>query len=96
MHAALVEHANKVADGWAKDGAAAIASHSHAIDDYGVCLQIGQYVTFDRDGALHAFYRWWIAGDGTLWRIGETASQLVDREKLAEDVAQVQDSFRRL
>lgn len=97
MHAALVEHADKTAESWAKDGAGDIASHSHAIDDYGVCLQIGQYVTYEREGeALHAFYRWWIAGDGTLWRIGETASQLVDRENLADDVALVQDSFRRI
>jgi hypothetical protein len=96
MHGALVEHANKTADAWTKDGASNIVSHSAPIDDFGVCLQIQQYVTLERDDEPHhAVFRWWIAGDGTLWRIGETASGAVDREVLAADVAAVQDSFRR-
>jgi hypothetical protein len=62
-----------------------------------MCLQIQQYVTLDRDDeSHHAVYRWWIAGDGTLWRIGETSTAAVDREALAADVASVQDSFRRI
>lgn len=96
MHAALVDHANKIAQSWTKDGLSQIVSHSAPIDDYGVCLQIQQYVTFERDDEPHhAVYRWWIAGGGTLWRIGETTSVAVDREELAADVAAVQDSFRR-
>lgn len=91
MHAALVEHADKDAASWSS------ASHSAAIDDYGVCLQIQQYVTFERDGLLrHAIQRWWIAGDGTLWRIGSDAPALVDRQSMLEELVAVQDSFRRI
>lgn len=97
LHAALVEHANKTAESSAGDDTSHVVSHSAPIDDYGVCLQIQQYVTFERDDEPHhAVFRWWIAGDGTLWRIGETSSSLVDREELAADVAAVQDSFRRI
>jgi hypothetical protein len=93
MHAALVEHANKTA---AESGSHAV-SHSAPIDDFGVCVQIQQYVTWERDdGPHHAVYRWWIAGDGTLWRVGESAPGVVDREAMAGDVAAVQDSFRRI
>jgi hypothetical protein len=89
LHAALVEHANKSVE--------ATASKSAPIDDFGVCLQVQQYATFDRDDEPHhAVYRWWIAGDGTLWRIGEIAPIAVDRELLAAEVAIVQDSFRRV
>jgi hypothetical protein len=96
-HAALVEHANKTAEAWSADGGSNIVSHSAPIDDFGMCLQIQQYVTLDRDDeSHHAVYRWWIAGDGTLWRIGETSTAAVDREVLAADVAAVQDSFRRI
>jgi hypothetical protein len=88
LHAALVEHANKSVE--------ATSSKSAPIDDFGVCLQIQQYVTLERDEEpYHAVYRWWIAGDGTLWRIGEIAPIVVDREVMATEVAAVQDSFRR-
>jgi hypothetical protein len=88
LHAALVEHANKSAN--------ATTTKSAPIDDFGVCLQIQQYVTLERDEEpYHAVYRWWIAGDGTLWRIGEVAPVVVDREGMASEVAAVQDSFRR-
>lgn len=96
LQAALVEHANKIAASWTKDGLSEIVSHSAPIEEYGVCLQIQQYVTFERDDEpYHAVYRWWIAGGGTIWRIGETTSVAIDREELAADVAAVQDSFRR-
>lgn len=89
LHAALVEHANKSVE--------ATASKSAPIDDFGVCLQVQQYVTLERDDEPHhAVYRWWIAGDGTLWRIGELAPIAVDRQALADEVATVQDSFRRV
>lgn len=97
LHAALVEHADNDATAWSAAGASSIASHSAAIDDYGVCLQVQQYVTFVRDGFIrHAVQRWWIAGDGTLWRIGEDAPADVDRQTLLEDVVAVQESFRRI
>jgi hypothetical protein len=96
-HAALVDHANQVAAEWRKLGCEAIQSHAAPIDDYGVCAQVQHYVTFERDGeARHSVYRWWIAGDGTLWRIGEDAPIQIDRQALADEVAQVQDSFRRI
>ncbi len=97
LHAALVEHADKDAADWAKSGASSIASHSAAIDDYGVCLQIQQYVTFVRDPFVrHAVQRWWIAGDGTLWRVGTDAPANVDRQALLDELVAVQDSFRRI
>lgn len=96
-HAALVDHANRSAAASPADGASNIVSHSAPIDDYGVCIQIQQYVTMERDDEPHhAVYRWWVAGDGTVWRIGELSSAAVDREVLAEEVAAVQDSFRRI
>lgn len=97
LHAALVEHADKDAADWSKAGAAEIQSRSAPIDDYGVCMQVQQYVTFERDAFVrHAVQRWWIAGDGTLWRIGTDAPSNVDREVLLEELAAVQDSFRRI
>ena len=41
-------------------------------------------------------YRWWIAGDGTLWRIGSNAPVSVARETLTSELLAVQDSFRRI
>ncbi len=97
MHAALIEHADKDAADWAKAGASSVASHSAAIDDYGVCMQIQQYVTYEREGLVrHAVQRWWLAGDGTMWRIGSDAAALVDRQLLLEELGAVQDSFRRI
>jgi hypothetical protein len=97
LHASLVEHANKTAESLITDAGSHVVSHSAPIDDFGVCLQIQQYAVMNRDGEpYHAVYRWWIAGDGTLWRIGETSPGTVDREALAADVAAVQDSFRRI
>ena len=97
MHAALVEHADKDAAGWDKAGASQVASHSAPIDDYGVCVQIQQYVSFERDGLVrHAVQRWWLAGDGTMWRIGSEASALVDRQLMLDELGAVQDSFRRI
>jgi hypothetical protein len=96
-HAALVDHANAVAATGAKVGRESIQSRTKPIDDYGVCVQVQQYVTYEVEGdARHAVYRWWIAGDGTLWRIGEDAPITVQREALADEVAVVQDSFRRI
>lgn len=97
MHAALIEHADKDAADWATAGASSVASHSAAIDDHGVCLQIQQYVTFEREGLVrHAIQRWWLAGDGTMWRIGSDAPALVDRQLLLDELTAVQDSFRRI
>jgi hypothetical protein len=97
VHVALVEHADKDAADWTKAGASQVTSHSAPIDDYGVCVQIQQYVTFERDGLVrHAVQRWWLAGDGTMWRIGSEASALVDRHLLLDEVSAVQDSFRRV
>jgi len=97
LHAALVEHADKDAADWSKAGAAEIRSKSAPIDDYGVCMQVQQYVTFERDGFVrHAVHRWWLAGDGTMWRIGSDAPANVDRQALLDELAAVQDSFRRI
>jgi hypothetical protein len=97
IHTALVEHANQAAADGAKQGHESIQSITKPIDDYGVCLQVQQYVSYEVEGdARHAVARWWVAGDGTLWRIGEHAPIAVDREVLADEVAQVQDSFRRI
>lgn len=97
MHAALIEHADKDAADWTKAGASSVASHSAAIDDYGVCLQIQQYVSCEREGLVrHAVQRWWLAGDGTMWRIGSDAAALVDRQQLLDELGAVQDSFRRI
>jgi hypothetical protein len=92
LHAALIEHADKDAAGWAN-----ASSHSAAIDDCGVCLQIQQYVTFVREAFVrHAVQRWWIAGDGTMWRIANDAPANVDRQALLDELVAVQDSFRRI
>ena len=40
--------------------------------------------------------RWWLAGDGTVWRIGSEAHALVDRQGMLDELAEVQRSFRRL
>ena len=97
LHAALVEHADKDAADWAKAGASQVVSHSAPIEDYGVCLQIQQYVTFERDGLVrHAVQRWWLAGDGTMWRIGSDAPGQVDRHTLLDELAAVHDTFRRI
>lgn len=96
-HANLVEHADKDAADSSKTGASQIRSHSAAIDDYGVCAQIQQYVMYERDAAIrHAVQRWWLAGDGTVWRIGTDAPAEVDRGAMLDELAIVQDSFRRI
>jgi hypothetical protein len=94
---ALVEHADAVVGGWTKEGCTHVVSEAAAIDDYGVCMQIEQYVTFQLGGeAKHTLHRWWIAGDQTLWRIGSGGPRAVARAALQADLEQVQQTFRRI
>ena len=97
LHAALIEHADAVVGGWIKEGCTHVVTEGNRIDDYGVCLQIEQYVTFQHSGeAKHALHRWWIAGDQTLWRIGSGGPRTVERAALQADLEQVQQTFRRI
>jgi hypothetical protein len=92
LHAELVEHANKSVVDWPN-----VQTEAQPIDDFGVCLQIEQFVIFNERGTeRQALFRWWIAGDQTLWRLSSVAPTGVERDALRRDLEQVQETFRRL
>jgi len=92
LHAELVEHANKSVADWP-----AARSEAQPIDDFGVCLQIEQFVLFQDQGReKQALVRWWIAGDQSLWRLSAVAPTGVERDAMRRDLEQVQETFRRL
>ncbi|HTL33764.1 MAG TPA: hypothetical protein VL326_11600 [Kofleriaceae bacterium] len=92
LHAELVEHANKSVADWPN-----VQTESKAIDDFGVCLQVEQFVIFsERNTERQALFRWWIAGDQSLWRLSSVAPTGVERDALRRDLEQVQETFRRI
>jgi hypothetical protein len=92
LHAELVDHANKSVAEWAN-----VQTEARPVDDFGVCLQIEQFVIFsDRTGEKQALFRWWIAGDQSLWRLSSVAPTGVERDALRRDLEQVQETFRRI
>ncbi|HEY5920641.1 MAG TPA: hypothetical protein VIV11_03175 [Kofleriaceae bacterium] len=97
LHKALVEHADAAVADWVKADRTHVITESAPIDDYGVCLQVEQYVTFQHGGdAKHTLHRWWIAGDQTLWRIASGGPRGVERAALQADLEQVQRTFQRI
>ena len=92
LPAELVEHANKSVADWPN-----VETTTEQIDDFGVCLQIEQFVIFSEGNVeKQALFRWWIAGDQTLWRLSSVAPTGVERDALRRDLEQVQETFRRL
>ncbi|HUS33576.1 MAG TPA: hypothetical protein VMZ53_33970 [Kofleriaceae bacterium] len=93
LHAELVEHANKSVEDWPN-----VQTDTQAIDDFGVCLQVEQFVIFsdERGTEKQALFRWWIAGDQSLWRLSSVAPTGVERDAMRRDLEQVQETFRRL
>ena len=92
LHAELVEHANKSVVDWP-----GVQTEAHPIDDFGVCMQIEQFVIFSERGTeKQALFRWWIAGDQSLWRLSSVAPTGVERDAMRRDLEQVQETFRRL
>ena len=88
----LVEHANKSVADWPN-----VQTSAQPIDDFGVCTQIEQFVIFgERNTEKQALFRWWIAGDQTLWRLSSTSPIGVEREELRRDLEQIQETFRRI
>src|SRR5439155_10896668 len=69
LPAELVEHANKSVADWPD-----VQTSAQPIDDFGVCTQIEQFVIFsERNTERQGLFRWWIAGDQTLWRLSSVA-----------------------
>lgn len=92
LPAELIEHANKSVAEWPN-----AQMQAAQIDDFGVCMQIEQAVAFVEQGKQRVgMMRWWIAGDQTLWRLSSVAPVGPDREELRRDLAQIQETFRRI
>jgi hypothetical protein len=92
LHAELVEHANKSVADWPN-----VQTEAKPIDDFGVCIQIEQFVIFaEKNVEKQALFRWWIAGDQSLWRLSSVAPTGVERDALRRDLEQVQETFRRI
>ena len=88
----LAEHAAKSVADWPDSN-----SETHRIDDFGVCIQVEQYVAYAEHGEpRHPIMRYWIAGDTTLWRLGSSGPIEIEPTSMQDDLDFVQRTFHRV
>jgi hypothetical protein len=92
LPAELAQHAAQSVADWPDSN-----SEAHRIDDFGVCVQVEQYVAYAEHGEpRHTVMRYWIAGDTTLWRLGSSAPLEIEPTTLQDDLNFVQETFHRV